>query len=76
MRSRVTTNFDVTNLRDLPVADKLRIVTELWDDVAVSTEPAVVPSDVLLEAIRRSARLKAEPSMVIDNDERWRRVDG
>lgn len=69
-------SIDITNLRDLPVADKLRIVTQLWDDIAASTDPVVVPPDVLQEASRRSAELKADPSIAIDDDELWRRVDG
>lgn len=69
-------SIDITNLRDLPIVDKLRIVTELWDDIAASTDPIVVPPDVLQEAARRSAELKSDPSIAIDDDELWRRVDG
>ena len=69
-------SIDITNLRDLPVADKLRIVTQLWDDIAASTDPVVLPPDVVREASRRSAELKADPSIAIDDDELWRRVDG
>lgn len=69
-------SIDITNLRDLPVADKLRIVTQLWGDIAASTDPVVLPPDVVREASRRSAELKADPSIAIDDDELWRRVDG
>jgi putative addiction module component (TIGR02574 family) len=69
-------SIDITSLRDLPVVDKLRIVTQLWDDIAASTDPFVVPPDVLQEASRRSAELKSDPSIAIDDDELWRRVDG
>ncbi len=69
-------SFDYSNLRDLPVADKLRLVTQLWDDIAASTDPIVVLPDVLQEASRRSAELRADPSIAIDDDELWRRVDG
>ena len=69
-------SIDITDLRKLPVAEKLRIVTQLWDDIAASSGPVVVPPDVLREATRRSEELKADPSMAIDDDELWRRVDG
>lgn len=69
-------SIDISNLRSLPVADKLRIVTQLWDDIAASIDPVVVPPDVLREASRRSAELQADPSIAIDDDELWRRVDG
>lgn len=69
-------SIDISSLRDLPVADKLRIVTQLWEDIASSTNPINIPSDVLEEASRRSAELRADPSIAIDDDELWRRVDG
>ena len=69
-------SIDISNLRNLPVADKLRIVTQLWDDIAASTEAIEIPPEILKEASRRSAELRADPSMAIDDDELWRRVDG
>jgi putative addiction module component (TIGR02574 family) len=69
-------SIDISNLRDLPVAEKLRIVTQLWDDIAASADPVVVPPDVLREASRRSAELKGAPSIVLDDDELWRRIGG
>ena len=69
-------SIDITSLRNLPVADKLRLVTLLWDDIAASTDQIVMPPDVLAEASRRSEELKSDPSLAIDEDELWRRVDG
>ena len=68
-------SVDIASLRNLPVAEKLRIVTQLWDDIAASTESIVVPPEVLREAARRSAELNADPSIAIEDDELWRRVD-
>ena len=69
-------SFDLSDLRGLSVADKLRIVTALWDDIAASSEPVAVPPEVLRETSRRSAELKADPSIALDDEELWRRVDG
>jgi putative addiction module component (TIGR02574 family) len=69
-------SVDIGDLHNLPIAEKLRIVTELWDDIAASSEGIIIPPDVLREAERRSAELKADPSIAIDDDELWRRVDG
>ena len=66
---------DISELRHLSVTEKLRIVTELWDDIAASNEPIVLPPEQLREASRRLADLKANPSIAIDEDELWRRVD-
>ncbi len=64
--------MNYADLGNMPVAEKLRLVTQLWDDIATSSEPIVVPPDVIREASRRSAELSADPS----DDELWRRVDG
>ena len=69
-------SIDLSSLKDLPAADKLRIVTELWNDIAASNEPIVVPEEIVREASRRSAELKADPSIAIDERELWRRIDG
>lgn len=69
-------SIDITTLRNLSVSDKLRIVTELWNDIASSPQPVIVPPDVLREAKRRSDELHADPSIAIDDAELWRRVDG
>ena len=68
--------MDLSSLRDLSAAEKLRIVTELWNDIAESREPVTIPEEILNESSRRSADLKADPSIAIDEEELWRRVDG
>ena len=67
---------DLASLRRLPVSEKLRIVTQLWEDIAASEQPIVIPPGVLQEATRRSAELRDNPSIAIDDVELWRRVDG
>lgn len=67
--------MNISDFRDMPIADKLRPVTQLWDDIASSFEPIVVPPEVIHEASLRSAELAADPSLAIDDDELWRRVD-
>ena len=68
--------IDFSTLRDLPTTEKLRLVTQLWDDIASSSEPVVVPAETLEEATRRSKELQANPDIAIDEEELWRRVDG
>lgn len=69
-------SIDLTDLRNLPVSEKLRIVELLWDDIGASDEPIVLQPWQREESQRRSAELKADPSIAIDRDEMWRRVDG
>ena len=68
--------MDDTDLHNLPVLEKLKLVTRLWDEIAASGEPLVVPPEVIAEAKRRSAEIQADPSIGIDDDELWRRVNG
>jgi len=69
-------SIDLTSLRNLSVSEKLRIVEVLWDDIGASDEPIVLQPWQLEEAKRRSAELKADPSIAINRDELWRRVNG
>ena len=66
----------MSGMGDLSAVEKLRIVTALWDDIARSAEPIVMPDDILDEASRRSDEIAGDPSMAIGDAELWRRVDG
>ncbi|MEO8498605.1 MAG: addiction module protein [Planctomycetota bacterium] len=68
--------INLTDFHNLPVSEKLRIVEALWDDIGASDEPIVLQPWQRDEAQRRSAELKADPSIAIDRAELWRRVDG
>ena len=68
--------MDTTELHNLPIAEKLKLVTQLWDEIAASCDSIVVPPEILADASRRSTELKADPSIAIDDKELWRRVDG
>ena len=63
------------SLRSLPPDQKLALVTELWDDLAASA-PIQLPPEELEEMHRRRDEMLANPSIAIDSDELWRRVDG
>ena len=69
-------NSDFALLQALPVGEKLQLVTRLWDDIASSASSLALSPEVISEAMRRSEEMKADPSMAIDEDELWRRVDG
>lgn len=68
--------MNTADLTRLPVAEKLKLVTLLWDDIAASGEEIIVPPEVVAEAKRRSMEIKTDPSIAIDDDELWRRVGG
>ena len=68
--------MNTADLNKLPVSEKLKLVTKLWDDIAASGEEIIVPPEVVAEAKRRSLEIKIDPSIAIDDEELWRRVDG
>ena len=68
-------NVELEHLRKLPVAEKLRIVEELWDDIAASDEPLILRDWHVAEAKRRDAELDANPDIALTRDQLWKRVD-
>jgi putative addiction module component (TIGR02574 family) len=65
---------EVEHLRTLPVAEKLRVVEELWDDIGESAERFPLPQWHRTEAERRRADLETDPSIALTREELWRRV--
>ena len=68
-------DIELENLRNLPVADKLRIVEQLWDDIHESDERLVVQDWHRDQAKRRLEELEANPEIAITREELWKRVD-
>ena len=57
-------SIDLTDLHNLPVSEKLRIVEALWDDIGASDEPIVLQPWQRDEAQRRSSEMEADPGEV------------
>lgn len=68
-------HMDTSDLHQLPVDAKIKIVFDLWDEIAASGEPIALPPGVIAEIERRCAEVAADPNITIDEDEMWRRVD-
>ena len=68
-------NVELDQLRKLPIAEKLRIVEQLWDDIAASDEPLVLRDWHIAEAQRRDAELDADPGIALTREQLWKRVD-
>lgn len=66
---------EVEYLRTLPIAEKLRLVEDLWDDIGRSGESFPLPAWHRVEADRRAAELDADPSIALSREELWGRVD-
>ena len=68
-------NVDLEYLRKLPVAEKLRIVELLWDEIAAADEPLVIRDWHREEARRRDAELDANPDIAITREQMWKQVN-
>lgn len=66
---------EVERLRKLPIAEKLRVVEELWDDIGETGERFPLPQWHRAETERRDAELEADPSIALSREELSRRVD-
>ena len=67
--------LELEHLRQLPIKEKLRLVEDLWDDIAASGEPFPLPEWHRQEAVRRAADLEADPSIAIAREKLWRHVE-
>ena len=62
-------------IQQLPIADRLNLVEQIWDGIGQSDEPLIIRDWHKEEARRRAAELDADPSIAITRDELWKRVD-
>lgn len=66
-------NTPIDQIRQLPVAEQLAIVQQIWDGLHDS--PELVQAWQVDEARRRSEELRADPSLSLTEEDVWRRVD-
>jgi putative addiction module component (TIGR02574 family) len=68
-------SIELEQLHKLPIAEKLRIIEELWDEIGTADEPLVLRDWHKDEARRRIEDLDADPNIAITREELWKRVD-
>ena len=62
-------------IRNLGPAEKLRLVEQIWDDLAAQEAPLPMPDWALTEATRRRDELLADPNLGSSHDEVWKRIN-
>jgi len=67
--------ISLSELRSLSVAEKLKIVNALWQDIAECDTPPKLPPSVMDEVRRRGDELVADPTIALTRDEMWQRVE-
>lgn len=71
LRDRYAVEFE-----HLSVAEKMELVTQLWDQIARSGLPVTLPDSVIAEGERRMDEMIADPSLGITENEMWQRANG
>ena len=67
-------SIELQELRRLPIADKLRLVEQLWDDIAASEEPFPLQPWHQEEAQRLAEELDRNPELALTRQEVWKQV--
>lgn len=62
-------------IRDLEPVEKLRLVEQIWDDLAAQDSPIPLPDWARAEATRRRDEMLADPNLGSTHDEVWTRID-
>ena len=63
------------DFENLPIAEKVQLVTLIWDQIVKSGEPLTLPDSAIAEAERRLDDLLADPTQGISEDEMWQQAD-
>lgn len=61
-------------IRDLGPAEKLRLVEQIWDDLAAEDAPIPLPDWAVTEAARRRDEMLADPNLGSTHDQVWERI--
>lgn len=69
-------NPQVPPFADMNLAEKLRLVEDLWDDIAASPEPLPTPQWQKDELDRRRNAFRANPDSAVTWEEAKRRIRG
>lgn len=62
-------------IRDLGPAEKLRLVEQIWDDLAAEDAPLPLPDWAVAEAVRRRDEMLADPHLGSTDVDVWKRIN-
>ncbi len=65
---------DADSIQHLPIAEKLRLVQSIWNDIASSPDEIPIPAWVLEEAQRRRYERIANPEISVTHQAIWDRI--
>lgn len=62
-------------IRGLGPAEKLRLVEQIWDDLAAEKSPLPLPNWAVREAVRRLDEMLADPNLGSTDEQVWKRIN-
>lgn len=62
-------------IRELGQAEKLRLVEQIWDDLATQEAPLPLPDWALTESTRRRDEMLADPNLGTTHADVWKRIN-
>ena len=62
------------SIHGLSVAEKLKLVERIWDDLAGNPHPLPIPAWAVQEATRRRDEMISDPAIGQSHDEAWARI--
>lgn len=68
-------NLRVDELKSLPLKERLKLVSHLWDSIVAELDRLPVPEDVKAEMRRRREEYVRDPSTAVDWDVVRRRLE-
>lgn len=68
-------NIYTDAIRNLGPAEKLRLVEQIWDDLAAEEAPLPLPEWAVIEATRRRDEMLADPNLGSTHEAVWKRIN-
>jgi putative addiction module component (TIGR02574 family) len=62
------------SIQGLPATEKLRLVEQIWDDLATQEAPIPLPEWAVREATRRRDEMIADPRLGVTHADVWARI--
>ncbi len=63
------------SIQNLPAAERLRLVEQIWDGLSTEPTPIPLPEWAVSEAKRRRDEMIANPELSLSHDEVWNQIN-
>lgn len=67
--------IDMDAIRELRPAEKLRLIEQIWDDLAADESQFPLPNWALAEATRRRDEMTTDSQLGLTHEEIWKNIN-